>query len=521
MNKIFKKTGLAGLIVSTMVVTGCSTTGNSAVSSVNAAEVNSVADLERRVKELDEREAELNARANRVGVAADNNLPADAAGLNDLLPPNAVPGECYARVWVDAQYTTTTEQVLASEASSRINIIPAQYETVEETVLVSAASSRLETIPAVYGTESETIKVREGERKWRVGLDGQDAPASQALLAAASAHGIDIDAAQPGMCFHEHYVPATYRTVTEQVVTQAQTENVTIVPAQYEMVEESVLVREASSKLVTVPAEYGTEEERILDKPAHTVWKKGTGPIQKIDEATGEIMCLVEVPATYKTVTRRVLRSPARTETVEIPAEYKTVQVRKLVSSAAEQREVVPAVYGQVDRQVVDQDAGFVWHEISNKEHPESTRTGNKICLTETAPQYKTVTKRVVETAAQTRTIEIPAEYNTVKVTKLVTPAREEVIEIPAEYRTVDKRELVRDGYMAWRSILCETNMTTSRISDIQRALNEAGHDVGTPDGVIGEQTIRAINDFQRANNLPVDKYINVDTLKALGVSPN
>lgn len=521
MNTVLRKTGLASLIATTFVLAGCSTTASTSSSTpgLSGDESTRIAELERRTQELDAREAALNARADGSAPA----FPADAAGLNDLLPPNAAPGECYARVWVDAQYTTREEQVLASEASSKIRVIPAEYETVEQTVLVSAASTRLETIPAVYGEESETIKIRDGRRYWKVGLKRDDAPASDALLAAATAHGIDLTSAQPGMCFHEHYVPATYKTLTEQVVTRAASEEVNVIPAEYTTVEEQVLVREASTKLVNIPAEYDTVEEQIIDKPAHTIWKKGSGPIQKIDEATGEIMCLVEVPATYKTVKRTVLRTPARTETVAIPAEYKTVQVRKLVSAASEQRSPIEAVYGQVERQVVDQDAGFVWHEIANKDHPASTRTGNQICLIETEPQYKTVTRTIVQTPAQTRTIEIPAEYDTVSVTKLAVAAREEVTEIPAEYRTVEKRELVKDGYMAWRSILCETNMTRSRIADIQRALQAAGHDIGANgvDGVIGSQTIEAVNAFQRANGLPVDKYINVATLKALGVSAN
>lgn len=508
----FKQTALAGALASLVLLSGCNTTGTASASSASGS---SAAELDQRAKELDAREAELNARSENGG------LPADAALGGDLLPPNAAPGECYARVWVDAEYATSTEQVLSSEASTKIRVIPAEYQTVTETVEVSAASSRLETTPAVYGTESETIKVRDGQRLWRVGLKGNSAPASEALLAAAVAHGINLDSATPGMCFHEHYVPETYRTESQQVVTRAATEEVAIIPAEYTEVEQTVLVREASTRLVTVPAEYATEEEQIIDKPAHTVWKKGTGPIQRINEATGEIMCLVEVPATYKTVKRTVLVTPAQTRTEEIPAEYKTVKVRQLVSAASEQRTPVPAVYSTVDRRVVDQQAGFVWHDIENRDHPAETRTGNKICLTETEPQYKTVERTIVTTPAQTRTIEIPAEYSQVEVTKLVTPAREESEVIPAEYRTVEKRQLIKDGYMAWRSILCETNMTRSRIADIQRALSSAGYDIGSggADGVIGAQTIEAVNEFQRANDLPVDKYLNIETVKALGVS--
>jgi len=216
-------------------------------------------------------------------------------------------------------------------------------------------------------------------------------------------------------------------------------------------------------------------------------------------------------------------KAKARTETVVVPAEYRTVKVQKLVSAASEKRTPIAAEYGQVERQVVDQAAGFVWHEISNKDHPSATRTGNKVCLTETKPEYKTVTRTVVTTPAQSRTIEIPAVYKDVSVNKLVSAAREEVTVIPAVYSTVEKRELVSDGYMAWRSILCETNMTRSLITDLQRALLNEGHDIGGSgvDGVIGASTIKAVNDFQRANSLPVDKYINIATLKALGVSTN
>jgi len=63
--------------------------------------------------------------------------------------------------------------------------------------------------------------------------------------------------------------------------------------------------------------------------------------------------------------------------------------------------------------------------------------------------------------------------------------------------------------------------MTRNRIADIQRALQSAGHDIGPGgvDGVIGTDTIKAVNSFQRANDLPVDKYLNIATLQALGVS--
>jgi peptidoglycan hydrolase-like protein with peptidoglycan-binding domain len=139
--------------------------------------------------------------------------------------------------------------------------------------------------------------------------------------------------------------------------------------------------------------------------------------------------------------------------------------------------------------------------------------------LTKEPAVYKTVQRKVVKTPASSRNINIPAEYKTVKVRKLVSKPEEKRIVIPAEYKTITLQELNKDGYMEWRSILCETNMTGGRISAIQSALKKAGYNPGPIDGVIGEQTIIAVNAFQKDKGLPVDKYLNLETLKALGVS--
>ena len=320
---------------------------------------------------LAEKERALQAKAEELAKQKTAAPAPMASADGPMLPPNAKPGECYARAWVPPKYKTITEKVVKKEASSRIEVIPAKYKTVTKRVLVKEAHEKLKVVPATY--------------KW---------------------------------------------------------------------VEERVLVKPAGEKIVTVPAKYETVTEKVLVKPAYTTWKKGTGPIQRIDEATGEIMCLVEVPATYKTVTRKVLKSPATTKKVPIPAVYKTVR------------------------------------------------------------------KRVIDKPEHTVTVKVPAKYKTVTVKELVTPAQTRTIEIPAVYATVTRKEKVSDGHMEWRSILCKTNMTRGKVTEIQRALKAKGFNPGPIDGVIGSQTMAAVNAFQRKNNLPVDKYLNIETIKALGVSP-
>lgn len=516
------KPGLA--ITSLVLLSACATTQQN--SQVDAEQLTttletsefSAAELEARNNELNQREAQLaNARAEleqqRSSVAATGSVS------DELLPPGAKAGECYARVWVEPTYRTNEESILVREAGEIVTPISARYETATEEVLVKAASYYIEPVPAVYGKDTQTILVEEGSRFWQVDLAKGSAPASDESLATAKAHGINIDAAQPGECFHEHYVPAVYETVTEQVLLEEAYDQVTVTDPQYRFVEKEVLVHEASTRLEEISAVYETVSEEIIDKPAHTVWKRGTGPIQRIDEATGEIMCLVEVPATYKTITKRLLKSPATTRTIDIPAVYKTVKVRELVSNPEEIRSQVPAKYKTISSKKKVADKYFVWHEIHNKDHSSATRTGNKICLVETKPRYETVTQTVVKTPASTRRVEVPAVYETVEVTKLVAAASETREVIPARYETVTSQELLSDGFMEWRSILCETNMTAGTITSIQRALSSKGYNPGPIDGVIGRNTIQAVNKFQMDNGLPTDKYINLETVKALGVA--
>jgi hypothetical protein len=285
-----------------------------------------------------------------------------------LLPPDAQPGECYARVFVPPTYRTVTEEVLSRGASERLEVIPANYEWVEEEILVQEASSRLEVIPAEYG--------------W---------------------------------------------------------------------VEEQVLVRAASTRMEQVPAEYDWQEEQIMVKPAQTVWKEGRGLIEKVDNTTGEIMCLVEIPAIYKTVRKKVMVRPPSTREIEIPAVYETVK------------------------------------------------------------------KRVQVKPPTQRSIEIPAAYKTVKVRKLVSPPEERRIPIPAEYETITKTELVTDGVMEWRRVLCETNMGADIISRIQNALMMNGHDPGPIDGVMGPETHRALRGYQMEKNLATGG-LTYETIRSLGI---
>ncbi len=247
-------------------------------------------------------------------------------------------------------------------------------------------------------------------------------------------------------------IPAVYETVEEKVLVKEASERLEIVPATYEWIEENVLVKEASERLEVVPAQYETVTEQVIDKPAHVIWEKGHGLIEKIDHTTGEILCLKEIPATYKTVSKRILKVPVTTRTIEIPAEYKIVK------------------------------------------------------------------RQVMTNPPTTRKIEIPAEYKIQKVAKLVEPAKVNHIPIPEESQTVTKVVRVSEERMAWRPVLCETNITVDLIKQIQASLKERGFYKGSVDGDMGAGSQKAILKFQKDNGLS-QGGLTAETLKALEIA--
>ncbi|MCK5189966.1 MAG: peptidoglycan-binding protein [Methylococcales bacterium] len=179
----------------------------------------------------------------------------------------------------------------------------------------------------------------------------------------------------------------TYKWTTERVLVKEASEVAELVPARYEWRTERILVKDAHEHLKSIPAVYETKTEQVLVKSAYTTWKKGRGPIERIDNSTGEIMCLIEVPAEYKTISSRILVTPARVETEQhdaeykdvkirvmvegpkmvkrtIPAAYKTVKVKKIVQKGQERRIEIPALYQTVSNRVKVTDSVLEWRSI-------------------------------------------------------------------------------------------------------------------------------------------------------------
>ncbi len=434
-----------------------------------------------------------------------------------LIPPNAKAGECYAKVVLPAKYETVEEKVLVKEASEKITIVPAKYEWATEKIEMSPASKKIIPIPAKYKKVVETVEVKPATRMWQTSLKKHAAPVSKEILVAAKLKGVALDDATPGSCYREYFTPERFKTVTEEVVLQEETEKTEIIPAKYEMVEKTIEISPAAKKTVEVPATYEFVEEKILVEKEKTVWKKGKNPAQKLDGATGDIMCLVKVPAKYKTIKKRVVKTPASTKVIEVPAVTKVIKVKKLVAEPQVKKVTIPAVKSSVEKKVLESKSDFVWHKVGESIEKGWHYTGHQICLVEKPALVKKITKTVLATPATTKEIAIEPTFKNVKVKKLVEEAKEIKTPIDAEYKMVKKRKKISDAKQAWERILCQTNMNKEVILKIQNALKAKDYNPGKIDGVLGRDTRVALDKYQRDNSLATGG-ITYETLNALGI---
>ncbi|MCY0965033.1 peptidoglycan-binding domain-containing protein [Parathalassolituus penaei] len=292
---------LLAVSIATIMLSGCATQASKDSSAADTGEYQKlVTSNQELTKQNEELLQKLKASESDEAAVSEASSPA----IDQQLPPNALPGHCYARLVIPEQYKDEIQKVMIEPEQTSVEVEPARYETESKEVLVSEAWDELVV------------------------------------------------------------VPTTYKTVEEQV-----------------------LVKEESKKLVKKPAEYETVTEKVVIRPAYTTWKKGHGPVEKLDDATGEILCLVEVPeeskmvsktvlikperteeevipAEYTTVSKQVVDVAAHTETINHPAVYKTVEVEKMVEPPKELAQTVPAKYQDLPQTVKVSDARMEWREI-------------------------------------------------------------------------------------------------------------------------------------------------------------
>lgn len=452
--------------------------------------------------------------ATHVMAGATTEATADRIDATDTLP-DAKPGQCFAKVIIPAQYDTKPEQVLVKAESETVTIKPAVFGLTEKSIVVKPGYTTVKALPAKFREEIEKIETAAASTQWMTSLAKRAVPASPGLLADAKAKGIDVDNALVGACYKEYYVPASYSTTEKDVLVKEAFEVINVTGAQFKEGVETVVVKQASQEKVYFAAEYQTVEETIEVEPAKTIWKKGDGPITRIDNSTGEIMCLVEVPARFETFKTTTLKTPSRIDLVNVAEESKSIKVSMLAADAAIEKVAQPAQYKKVTITTKSSDPTFSWRAAGEKGNGQFT--GSQICLKGQPAQYTNVKKLVIASAAAVEEQKVVEVTKSVSVSSVVTEAQEVKTVVPAVYGTVEKRSRVASERLEWRSVLCKTNMNKGLNNDIQVALKEQGFYAGPIDGIWGRGTMNGIEAFQKKNGLATGG-LTIDALEKLGV---
>ena len=473
------------------------------------------------------------------------------------------------------------EQRLRSAATTKVIPVPAALETAVVPVEVRPASVRREAIPAAYDVVTEQIKVSEPYREWRRGrawvnqavevvpvrgfvvdpsgqFKGYNV-AGRTLVPAASG-GVSRGVVDGGLTLADNSVleddvwclvdvPAQYQTVTRQVLRAPATVSDVPVPAEIRNVTRQAVVREATVRTEHVPAVYqsvyrteidfdraralgfqfdlngelvATASGQRVTRVAHVT----QGPGVQLDRALapdswvrevripaeyrnvtryvpeqGATVRVVEVPEAWRTIKRRVEVEPARTEAVLIPATYKSVPTQVLVRPEVTREIDVPAETTAVTRYEVDQPASLRQVDVPALVQP--------------------VTRQEVAKAASVREEVLPAVYRTETRQAIDQPATTRMVDVPAVYDTLSWLVKVGEPREEKREVLCETNTAPQMIQEVQRALQAAGFNPGHVNGVLAQDTLEAVARYQNARGLPVHGYLDVETVRALGVAPN
>ncbi len=201
------------------------------------------------------------------------------------LPP-AKPGQCFAKIKINATYKTQSRRILVSKATSKRVLVRApQYRFINQRVQVRKAYYKTRTIPAQYRTNVKRVMVKPAYNTWRKG------------------HGAitRIDN-MTGEIMCRVTVPAVYKNVSQRVLVRPVQKIRTLVPAVYRTIKQKKFIAPALYKTIRTPARYKTQNYRVKTGGARYAWRA--------------VLCKTNAPKNYhKAVIKRkpvVRTAPAK-----------------------------------------------------------------------------------------------------------------------------------------------------------------------------------------------------------------
>jgi len=175
------------------------------------------------------------------------------------LPPNAEPGECYAKVMIPAQYKTVTERHLIQEASDRIEIVPAEFKWVEERITVKEPSTRLEIVPAEYKWKEKTIEVKPSHTGW--------------VMQSGAGCTLSNKDALGGEVFCLRTTPPAYKTIRMRCLVKPACARQVAVPGEYQTIRRQVVACPPRTRRVNIPEEYENITRTVMVCAERVKWE--------------------------------------------------------------------------------------------------------------------------------------------------------------------------------------------------------------------------------------------------------
>ncbi len=438
------------------------------------------------------------------------------------MPISAKPGQCFTKAFYPPQYKKvtnikSTKKVLISDESVKYEVIPPKYKIYDERVKISDGKEKIIVTPAQYKTIRERVLIAPAKKVWRRELNSNAPKAFNSCIQAAASSGMDIQNAQVGTCFYEHFIPAKYVTTTSKILAAEASERIVVTPAKYRTVVKKIITDNTTLKLLPSVAVYKKVKDKVAIEPARTEWRKTICENRGCNQS--EVLCLTEVPTKYKEITKKIVLQPAVKKSVAVKPKVKMVNIEQMVAPATTRKITIPAKYKTIAQQKKVEDSKYYWTDASGKYAPSRLKTQcDKICLTETEAKYKTISKQVLVSPATSRKVKTPEKYTTVKVKRVVKPAKYKKVVIPKEYITIVTERERTKGYAKWVPVMCEGMLTPNIVRKIQRALQLQGFYQGSIDGIWDIESKSAIRAYQKEKGLAVTNKLSIETMKSLGI---
>ena len=253
----------------------------------------------------------------------------------DLLPPSSNAGECYARVEVPAQYSTSSEQVMVEEGYSTVDVAQPTLAQRQENVMVKEASVRYRVTQPSYRSVTEQMMVR---------------PAYDKLTVAAPQFSTVTETVQtsaPRLVWK--------RGNPGKLAAQGYTIHSTADGGSYGQGYSNTTQYAASGGDKCGPT---CEIWCLVEEPGEQVQFN-----RKVMTSPGQVR-RQSVPAKYQTIHKQVVSNPGGVEQIPVPAEYRSVMIEDVVDPGGERVVNVPPKYADVATKVLVAPSRYEWRRV-------------------------------------------------------------------------------------------------------------------------------------------------------------